>query len=321
MVAGPLRPQGGDQPQPFLIDAFDPRFWIVYSSGRTPTVNRVHGDLLQQPGVDWAWLPPSLLHHTPCRHWQRLGLRVYFDNRALLYGATPSGEHAADPEPAEEWDDQELDASAELADGEGMFVAVEMNASRAVQRAMHLFAGDGVQEGTLPFEHSLFSSSPGRNGDRVRARVYRTGRFVATGAPAGEFDAFLQAWYHAYRDRIQRIESSFRYDPSGRGNPINISFSRPVPDLCTYLRGLFSCGQPLRLWGVPEVIGGRFARVHAIDLHTRAPLYMEIGLAFIRLYLGPDTCGNTVARLYSAILQRQDRGAEVYGADRGEPLL
>jgi hypothetical protein len=80
------------------------------------------------------------------------------------------------------------------------------------------------------------------------------------------------------------------------GGPITVKFSRPIENIEHFMTELLSSKHPYRLWGVPE-LDDDWARVDAVDLHIGSRIGIEVGQDWMRVYLSPETCGNTVARL------------------------
>lgn len=321
MSARPRRKGGGldEDSHQFVVDAFDERFWLVHTSGETPRVSRIHEQMQSVPWVDRAWLPPSMLFSRNTPAWRRLGLRIRFDDRQLLYGPTPSSENTLDEEREVEPEADEDDAACDdLPDVFGRDLRAEVNNDQAARLVANLL---DLQDGaTAPVESALFESRDCDGAGRVKARVYAKGRFVATGASSSAFIAFLSWWHREYAAKVREIEREFRHG-DGIGRPVNIAFSQPVPNLRMYVAGLLSCTHPFRLWGVPDFSGDEFARVRAVDLHVRQPLYLEISPERMRIYLDAQTCGNVVTRLYTNIIGRQDWGARIYTDSDAEPLL
>lgn len=324
LMAQARRKDADGEEQPFLVDTFDKRFWLAHSSGTTADVDDIQGQLLREPGLDRAWLTPTMLYRAPCPTWGRTGIVLDFSDRKLLddtpkqYASVESEEEAI----AQEIEGEHvLDEDGDLAERRGDQFKVDITSDDPLIRVERFL---GISNGQVaPVMRSSFAvAGPGDDSaEGIRARAYANGKFVATGRSPGAFTAFISAWQKTYAQTIERLETQFRYAPEGGGHPINIKFSAPIPDLRRYLGNLLSCTEPFRLWGVPEMAGDDFARVRAIDLHVKTPLYLEVGTQFMRVYLGHDTCANTIARLYTNIVQRQDWGAIIYGADPEQPLL
>ena len=104
------------------------------------------------------------------------------------------------------------------------------------------------------------------------------------------------------------------------GEPFNITFSRPIGDLESFLKAVFSGTEPFRLWGAPVAIGTNYFRVTALDLHVTNRITFEVARDFMRVYLPDGSCGNTIIRLYTNLQHYYDSQVSLT-AGGGETLF
>jgi hypothetical protein len=131
------------------------------------------------------------------------------------------------------------------------------------------------------------------------------GRFKAAG---NSFDLHIQTvsrFLHSYRSFILEIEDAARIRSRGdgegggllEGEPLVLEFPRPLRNFDAFVRELVSCRAPLKIWGVVDQVREDFVQIEAVDLHTGGKLRLDLSPHYMRLYLGREACGNTVARL------------------------
>jgi hypothetical protein len=155
----------------------------------------------------------------------------------------------------------------------------------------------------------------------VNEAVNRTGKFVATGDSFALHQELIRGVVARYRHLVELIERRLvnwqELDDEGasvNGSPMTIQLSRPIQDLDGFLVELFSCREPFRLWGVPD-ISGESAVVEAVDLHVGQPMRFEIGATWIRVFLYAGGCGNSIARLTANLQHRYDASLTLIGED------
>ncbi|SRR6266496_1504898 len=160
----------------------------------------------------------------------------------------------------------------------------------------------------------------------VNELVNRTGRFVVTGNSFALHQEVVRGVMSRYRRLVEQAEERLlawhELDNGGavvQGAPITIKLSRPIQDLDGFLSELFSCREPFRLWGVPE-IQESIAEVEAVDLHLGRRVRFEIGASWIRVFLYAGGCGNSIARLVSNLQHSYDASLSLFDADLAEAL-
>lgn len=315
-----VRPEDPDkQALDFAVDTQDGRYWQIHTAGPTEQVDRfIDGLVNYQPELDAAWLPGRFL-----RHFSATGhlfkVRISFDQSRLL-SPPPEGRHQfglLQDEGGSRWfdvaDDPDHDHTGEAGQSvslslrdhvrlrEGVaqleetdYLGHAMNVTRAEVR---YFLGGVVEE---------FSN----------ARIYNWGKVTGSGRSGMAHLHLMTHLIRTYRQRIERIEKEYAFRTRNGGitaQPITVTY-HPVNDLRSMVFNLFSGNQPFRLTGTPRFRSGEVASVRAFDLHGRQPLRFEIGTDYLTVALPEGGCGNTIARLYTNLLEHLDAGARIWGA-------
>ena len=131
-----------------------------------------------------------------------------------------------------------------------------------------------------------------------------------------------------YSDKLSHFERAFALgftpNPGGggrfTGEPLGITFSKPISDMTVFLDRVFSGTVPFRLSGVPVKISDAMYRVTAVDLHVSQVLTFEVAPEFMRVYLPQGTCGNTLSRLYTNLQHYYD-SLVTFSTGDGEQLF
>jgi len=112
-----------------------------------------------------------------------------------------------------------------------------------------------------------------------------------------------------------RFALHFEREQNGRitltGEPLAVTFGRPIANMEVFLEKVFSGAAPFRLSGVPLNVRGQLYRVVAVDLHVSQTVTFEIAPEFMRVFLPRGSCGNTVARLYTNLQHYYDSTVEL----------
>ena len=124
--------------------------------------------------------------------------------------------------------------------------------------------------------------------------------------------------YRAYATKIKGFEDDFglRYEAadgvntkhppfSVRGQPLNITFGRPIADIEKFLDAVFSGAEPFRLWGTPVFLSKDYLS-DGIGFACHPSHSFEITPEFMRVYLLDGSCGNSIARLYTNLQHYYD---------------
>ena len=262
----------------FFLDVLDPRFWVVHTMSNVDKCEQLLDRLTDSyPNLDYAW-PPSELMRALQKSGKPAGFAVDFDETQFL--------------PASE---------SRLIDEPNAVVKFHFGGTRAETWLSELerFAPDA-----LAFSMVKFSLQDQEGKSYLIAELNERGRLKGAGNSISLYLATVAQFLHQYRSLIAKIESFGRLRSQGKGDgglligdPLVFEFPKPVRDFRSFVKELVSCREPLKIWGVVEEVRGDFVQIEAVDLHTASRLRLDATPHFMRIYLGPTACGNTVARI------------------------
>lgn len=156
------------------------------------------------------------------------------------------------------------------------------------------------------------TSSEDSNRPAVAEKVDRWGRFLAHGWDFKAHERHVSHVVRRYKKLVDLIEGRSlavrglpRSGYSMTGSPVTMRFDMPIPDVDFFMKVLFSCREPFRLFGTPREADG-FWRVEAGDLHVGQRIPLDIGTTWLRAYVHEGMCGNTIARLASNLEHHLD---------------
>lgn len=261
----------------FFFDLLNPRFWIVHTMSNIEFCQPVLDMLVGQfYNFDYAWLPSQMMRKTQSEG-KALGFTIDFDETEFL--------------PPEEADSiNEPNATVKIHHrGTGADVWL---------RNLSTFAGRA-----MAFSMVRFSVQDPTTDSYLISELNYWGRFKAAGNSISLHLACVASLLKTYSNYIESIEARFRLRPNDGedgiidGDPIVIDFPAPIRSFEFFVDRLFSSGEPLRIWGIPEWIRKDFVRAEGVDLHSGSRLGFDITPEYLRLYLHRNSCGNSVARL------------------------
>lgn len=266
----------------FVVDHLNDRFWSFHTTQPIREVTPFLRDAVSsQRLLDWMWLPSDHLSGI----WENASLQwlaTDFRGRRLSPSKNPV-------------DDLNIRVRGQEAGDVLNYIA-----DRYQTAVPHREVGIAVRDDELGW---------------VNEGIDHRGRFVANGDDFSIHQAIVRRVIDRYRDFVEAVEQHLlRWEelPQGgarlRGVPIEIEFSRDIPDVGRFAENLFSSREPFRLWGLYDLVGDDLAEVEAVDLHVGQQLRFDITTRWLRVYLYEGGCGNTVARLVSN-LQRSFDGA------------
>ena len=153
---------------------------------------------------------------------------------------------------------------------------------------------------------------------RVEEAVNRFAHFIAKGDSFALHQQLVAGVIGRYRALVEAAEaraitfSRFGEDGGGRvgGAPIEVKFSRPLPDVPGFMTELFSSREPFRLWGLHSA-GNTYGECDGVDLHVGERVRVEVRPDFLRIYLYEGGCGNTVARLVTNLQHHVDGALQI----------
>jgi hypothetical protein len=277
----------------FWVDQLDSRFWSFHTKMHTDKASHiVNGWIRSRHDLDWMWLPSEHLRHV----WPGARTRqakTDFRSHELL------GESGADTE------DLRFHLSGRNAEKFLDFV------SNSPYRAAISFYGIEADISDPDFGF-------------VKEALSRSGKFAVSGDSFMLHTQFVSAIVGRYGKLIRLCEEraigyhSWNSEEGGgtfSGGPIGIRFSKPILDFDAFLTALFSSRAPFRLWGIPQPGVDGTVEVEAVDLHVGQRLTIDVGESWMRIYLEPGGCGNTVARLVSNLQHRFDAALSMVDPD------
>lgn len=266
------------------IDATSSRFWLVHSVSKSTVLDPVIRSFLTGTRqFDSAWIPAQLLERTTLLGDLR-GMGLDFDRRSV-----PDVDFERPGAPVE-------------------FLKMQLWGNRASEVLRVLRAKDAFPEATtlskVKIKHWLDA-----NGESPFSIVdiKYDGKITARGTSFQSYMTVVTSLYRTYAEAVRRFEEKFvvsvgHHDgktSSMRGEPLNITFQPAIENLDAFCSHVFSSGNPFRIWGLPVKVGANNYRVAAVDLHVGSRLNLEISPEYMRVYLAPGACGNTLFRLYT----------------------
>jgi len=278
----------------FYVDATDTRFWVLHTLSRARAVDNIYKRLLMSDSrLDSAWLPIQILENVS-RMGKFRGLGLDFDRSKI----------------------SDVDFDAPDAPVESLKMQLWGNRARDILKL--LSDSDAFPDATTLAKVRIkyYLDKEGNDAAFSLDDVKWDGKITARGTSFDSHISLVNSVYREYRDRVRRLEDVFslRYGhehegrilPSLSGSPLNMTFSKPMPNLDKFISSIFSGAEPFRLWGVPVKLGENFYRVNAVDMHVSHRIIFEISPEYMRVYLPDGSCGNTIARLYCNLQHNYD---------------
>lgn len=273
----------------FFLDSLNPRFWLLHSTATTHGLRRlIKQHLLRSPNVDSAWLSGSQLNEL---EGERRWIKSSFNSDLLQ----PNESAANVPR---RWRVQ-----VEGENPEELLALVSQH-DRFSAGAALTAVGAVVQQADL---------------GRAEVAADYQGSFVASGNSFHLVSGLLWRTLDRYEGYVRGLESAYRLGTRATeemgleidGDVAMIELPHPVEDLEGLVGNLFTSREPFRLWAVPRQVGVQQWEANAVDLHVGHALRLEITPEWIRVLLGTETCGNTLARLVANLQHRFDARTHV----------
>lgn len=262
----------------FFFDVLDPRFWVIHTMSNVQESEPVLDRLIDVfPNLDYAW-PPSDLMRAVQKSGKPAGFAVEFDETRLF--------------PASE---------SQLTEEADAVVKFRFGGTRAEAWLTEL---EKFAPSVLAFSMVKFSRQEDEGRSYVITELNDRGRLKAAGNSISLHLGVAALFLDQYKSLIGEIESFGRLCSSQKGdggvlsgNPIVLEFPQPLRDFRSFVRELVSCREPLKIWGVVDEVRNDYVQIQAVDFHTGSRLRLDVSPEFLRIYLGPTACGNTVARI------------------------
>ncbi len=281
-----------DDDTTFFVDTLHPRFWLLHTTARKAALDSlVRQHVLGDPRLDSAWLP-----------WQELN-RLEGERRWLKASSSPA----------------QLDESGEVPrrfrfqledDDPAAALALLATSERYAASASFTGVASVLDEPEL--------------GRASVAADYRGG-FAATGTSFEPVASLLWSTLDRYEAFVGALETrhQLRTEAVAHGGLLLtgelafIPFPRRVTNLELFVRRLFNCREPFRLWAVPREVSPGQWEANTVDLHVGQTLRMELTDRWLRIFLDDQTCGNTLARLVANLQHRFDARVALPSANVG----
>lgn len=262
----------------FFFDLLDPRFWVVHTMSNVQESEPALEKLVDLfPNLDYAW-PPSGLMRDIQKTGRPAGFAIEFDETKLFPGS-----------------------EKDLIEEPNGDVKLRFGGKRAEKWLVELerFAPD-----VLAYSMVKFSRQEDDGRSYIITELNDRGRLKAAGNSISLHLGVVALFLDRYRSLIAEIEAFGRICSHQRGeggmlsgNPIVLDFPQPLRDFRAFVRELVSCREPLKIWGVVEEVRSNLVKIEAVDLHTGSRLRLDVTPDYMRIYLGPTACGNTIARI------------------------
>jgi len=287
------------EPITIYLDASNPRFWLLHSMNSSGALDSLLERLVSMtPLIDNAWIPIHILESVASLGRLR-GLGIDYDRRIIA----------------------DVDFDADETPVEFLKMQLWGNKASEVLRILR-------QEEAFPHEATLSKVKIKKWLDHESPETFSIddikydGKLTARGTSFAVHINIVDEVSRRYRETITSIERKFRLYWQAqenrtclRGEPVNLVFGRPIPNLESFCAHIFNCSAPFRLWGVPTYINDNYVRVNAVDLHVGRTIVFEITNEYIRMYLPSDGCGNSIVRLVTNLQHYYDSMIEVHDGD------
>jgi hypothetical protein len=272
------------------VDRIDPRFWSFHTDMPAHPARRfLHERVQARRDLDWLWLPSEHLRRVS-RSGPARRLRTEFSGQDLRG-----------------------------ADAPGTGLRLQATGQQA-EKLLDFLGESDEYRAALSLDAIQVSVDDGAGGKMTEA-VDRRGQFAASGNSLDTHLQFVRSVVARYASFVELLEAksigwdSLAEDLDGgatlSGGPVGIRFSQPIPDVQLFVDEMFNSTEPFRLWGAPIVGDNDVVEIDAVDLHVGQRLRMDVGPAWLRIYLERGACGNTVARLISNLQHRFDSRLEL----------
>lgn len=268
----------------FVFDTLNPRFWLLHSTTSAETLRRLlRKHLLPSARLDQAWFSSE---HLRTLEGERRWVRSSFRSDQLQ----PNEPGTTVPR---RWRVQ-----VEGENPDELLALVSQHERYEASAALTAVA-------SLLHEPGL--------GHAEVAADYQGG-FVASGTDFHLAAGLLWRMLDRYEAYVRGLEGRYqlRTTPTEAmgldvdGEVAFVEFPHEVADLDALVANLFASREPFRLWAVPREVAPGQWEANAVDLHVGHSLRLELTSRWLRVLLGPQTCGNTLARLVANLQHRFD---------------
>ena len=287
-----------------FVDSSDARFWLLHSMDSSSMLDEILSKMISSNHrLDNIWIPTQLLEEMT-NHGSFRGLGLSYDRREI----------------------PDIDFDSETARVE--FMKMQLWGTNAKRVLEILREEDAFPNETTLSKVKIKFWSDGKNSNKFTLDdIKYNGKITARGTSFESHITLTTDLYRKYSAEVRRIEKTYsikhKVDGKGHrieGQPINLCFLSGIKDIKEFLKHVFDCSFPFKLWGVPVELAEGYYRVRAVDLHVGSLVDFEINPEFIRVYLPSGACGNTIARLYTNFQHYYDAKVGISVGD-DEPLF
>lgn len=287
----------------FLDGSTDPRFWLAYSISESQFLDRWLETIVRKSiDFDFVWLWPRFL--------ERIQEYGFFRGFGLDYDYR-------------KFENRETETTT--------YLKMQLWGGENTKRIYSMLQNDPDFQSKVVLSKIRFKqmSADHKESDVFAIQdVKYNGKFTARGTDLNTHLVTLNDVRGKYRKHILEIEEKYSLKwvetklggISLEGFAIHFlpdNFSIPVP---LVVDKIFDGTEPFRLLGFPNSIDDFSAVMEVVDLHTGGKLSIELHPDVITIYLPEQTCGNTIARLYTNLQHSFNVGFRVE-TDNGEELF
>ncbi len=226
-----------------FLDAADPRFIVVHTTGLARTMDRVMRFIVEaNPTIDRAWLPSPFLVSTAQTIGRVRRRTISFDSYAFWTGKASRSDDI--------WEDAEdiesEDSGVPIGKQFSLDFRDRMKNTIAIDQ---LYAIPDFADAMSFSRVDILRRLEGQEGYSA-VRIYNWGKLSGVGTSAELHLAIVNNLRNAYRFALERIERDFRFSvaieeqrpspPRLHGHPVSITFPTSIPDLGLFAKRIFS---------------------------------------------------------------------------------
>lgn len=272
----------------FAFDIKNPRYWVAHTTGKSDVANKfIDRVIAKTTKLDHAWIPTILLDKARLFGTFR-GFKFAYERHAKFNTARQS--RSSDPLRMSLHDSPHAEWILTTLRGEE-----RLNNQTALAKVKIKFGTSKADSTVVDISHD--------------------GKLAARGASAEKYiETVNRAYFDLYIPQIRTLEDKYAMSIESdsqdtirvTGEPIYFRFDKPIDDIQSFCKFVFSATEPFRLWGLPQATGSKSFYVEAIDLHVGSMLRFELYSEYIRVFLPKHSCGNSILRLYTNLQHHFD---------------
>lgn len=291
----------GNQSYQFYLDTTtNKRFWLGFSTGKSTYLDRWLSSVISNSSlVDNSWFWPEFLESIQS-YGEPRGFGLDYDNRVLS-----------------------------LDEENAPYLKMQLWGGASTREFYEKLKRDDVFGRNISLSKVRFKQETEEKEIFAIQDVKYNGKFTVRGTSWAVHLGTLSNVREEYSKYIIDIEKKYRINYSENkgygfhveGFPIHITSLQGVEfPLETMKKKMFDGSEPFKLIGLINSQSEHHVNLEVVDRHTGDAFYVDCYPDLITLYLGPETCGNTLAR-FKTNLARHLRIDLKVEADNGELLL